>query len=137
MSLSLRGMYLWLKQLSIQSLRLPLLLMVFLGMVILTGCSGGPLSLLTGGGPKIAANVQAGKTNTQTIGQTNNVSPTVSLRPHARVDSVDQSNDTTNNYDTPPWVLLLLIVGWLAPSPNEMGRWIRDIFKKHKKEGGT
>ena len=29
-----------------------------------------PLNLLTGGGPNVAANVQAGETNTQTIGTT-------------------------------------------------------------------
>ena len=95
---------------------LPLLL---LALMLTASCSKLP-SLLTGGGPNVAANVQAGKTNTQTLGTTNNIAPTVSVRPNARVDSVDQSNNTTNNTEIDPFMLLLLILGWLAPS--QIGR---------------
>lgn len=36
-----------------------------------------------------------------------------------------------------PWVILLLILGWLLPSPNEIGRWVSNLFKRKKdgKEG--
>ena len=52
----------------------------------------GALSLLTGGGPNVAANTQVGKTNSQTIGVTKNLAPKVSVRPKARVDTIDQSS---------------------------------------------
>ncbi|MGH1447444.1 MAG: bacteriophage spanin2 family protein [Cognatishimia sp.] len=59
--------------------------------LLLAACSG-PLNLLTGGGPKVAANVQAGKTNTQTIGQTN-VNELSLVRPQAR--TIKQSTGET------------------------------------------
>ena len=118
-------------------LRLSLLLLV---LTSTASCSKSPLSLLTGGGPNVAANTQIGKTNTQTLGTTNNIAPTVSVRPNARVDNIDQSNTTSrvsaDSVETvvvnevPAWVILLLILGWLLPSPNEIGRWVRGIFKK-------
>ena len=119
------------------SLRLLLLLLV---LTSIASCSKSPLSLLTGGGPNVAANTQVGKTNTQTLGTTNNIAPTVSVRPNARVDNIDQSNSTSKVFservetvvvnEVPVWVVLLLILGWLLPSPNEIGRWIRSLFRR-------
>lgn len=34
--------------------------------------------------------------------------------------------------DTPPWVIMLLVLGWLFPSPNEIARWITNLFKRKK-----
>ena len=89
-------------------------------MLVLSSCGKIP-SFLTGGGPNVAANTQVGKTNTQTIGQTNNISPTVSIRPNARVDTVDQSVKTVTNNELPYWVwiagLLLLVIGWVTDTP--------------------
>jgi hypothetical protein len=94
-----------------------------------------------GGGPKIAANTQVGKTVSQTIGTTNNVEQRV----EAPVISRDlvQSSDTTKVKaesvgtvevsNTEPWMILLLILGWLLPSPNEIGRWILSLFKRKVK----
>jgi hypothetical protein len=60
----------------------------------LAACSPGQaLNLLTGGGPNVAANVQAGKTNTQTIGTTK-VTEQKLVRPQAR--TVRQSSDTNS-----------------------------------------
>ena len=132
MSLSLKS----LSGLSLRSLVLPLVLIVGL-----SSCSSGLTGFLMGGGPKIAANTQVGKTVSQTIGTTNNVEQRV----EAPVISRDlvQSNDKTgvkaenvesikiNN--TEPWVILLLVVGWLLPSPNEIGRWILSLFKRKTK----
>ena len=108
--------------------RLSLLLLLLLACISTVGCSKGPLSLLTGGGPNVAANVQAGKTNTQTIGQTNNISPSVNIRPKARVDKVDQSTETVNIYEIDPLLfgtLLLCFVVWSyflykLPSPDQI-----------------
>lgn len=105
----------------------------------LTSCSGtSPLSLLTGGGPNVAANVQAGETNSQTIGSTENYAPSVSVRPNSRVDTIDQSKTentvgsservTINNVE--PWLILFAVLGWLLPSPGEIGRWIKGLFKR-------
>ena len=76
----------------------------------------------------MAANTQIGKTNSQTVGTTNNIAPTVSLKPNARVDTIDQSNTTINKVD--PLLLLIAILGWLAPSPAEIARSIRGLFRR-------
>ena len=121
-------------------------LLLLLVLMSTTSCSKVPLSLLTGGGPNVAANVQAGKTNSQTIGTTNNVAPTVSIRPNARVDTIDQSNSTsqvsTERVETivvnelPVWMVLLfgLLCGFVIPSPGEIARGIVNLFK-HAKSG--
>jgi hypothetical protein len=100
--------------------RLSGLLLVLLVSLPLSSCGKIP-SFLTGGGPNVAANTQVGKTNTQTIGQTNNISPTVRVRPNSRVDTVDQSVKTVTNNELPYWVwiagLLLLILGWVTDTP--------------------
>lgn len=59
--------------------------------LFLAAC-GGPLSLLTGGGPNVAANVQAGKTNSQTVGATENRDVRQSVK---QAESVQQSADET------------------------------------------
>lgn len=96
----------------------------------LSACGASPLSLLTGGGPKIAANVQAGKENTQqaVANQT---------RTDAGRDVIQQTSPViadqikeVNIQQTPLWMLTLLVLGWLMPSPNEIARGIRGLFKK-------
>jgi len=97
-----------------------LLLTVSVSLLFLTGCGSNPLSLLTGGGPNVAANTQVGKTNVQTIGKTE-VAPTVTVRPKARVETIDQSREETTNNELPPylWIIgiLLFIVGWVTDTP--------------------
>ena len=125
-----------LKFLSGQSLRLWVLPLAL--MLTLSSCGTSPLSLLTGGGPNVAANIQAGKTNSQTIGSTENYAPSVSVRPNSRVDTIDQSKTentvgsservTINNVE--PWLILFAVLGWLLPSPGEIGRWIKGLFER-------
>jgi predicted small lipoprotein YifL len=105
-------------------------ILLLVALLALAGCGGGPLSLLTGGGPNVAANVQAGKENTQQA-------VAVQQRTEAGRDLVQQTNPVVaqeirdvNIQQTPLWVLVLLILGWLLPSPNEIARWIRGLFKK-------
>lgn len=106
----------------------------------LSGCSpGAALSLLAGGGPKVAANVQAGKTNTQTIGVTNTAEQTLT-RPTAR--SIEQSTGRTglradrveavHVTNTSPWLIgiLMLLAGFVIPSPAEIGRMITGVFRR-------
>jgi len=127
-----------LKYLPFRSSRLVLLAMVSSGMLLTTSCSGSPLSLLTGGGPNVAANVQAGKTNTQTIGSTS-VTEQKLVRPKAR--TIRQSNDKTRVQtesaetvivnDLPVWVwmvaLVLFVVGWVTDTPATM---VRQMIKR-------
>jgi len=112
--------------------------LVVSALLVIPACSGlSPLSLLTGGGPNVAANVQAGKTNTQNVGTTNNVEQTL-VRPQAK--TIRQSNDTSKVQadsvqtvvvnEVPAWVILLLVLGWLFPSPNEIASYVRSFFTK-------
>lgn len=91
--------------------------------LLLSSCStGGALSLLTGGGPNVAANTQIGKENYQGITTTidNSVRPMV--RPEGPVDTIDQSTNTTNNTEIDPLLLLLLVLGWILPTPAQIGK---------------
>ncbi len=105
--------------------------------LFLSGCSQIPSFLLGGGGgPNVAANVQAGKTNSQTVGTTNNSDQEVVV--DTLTGDLKQSNDTNkvntdsveniNINEIPPWVLILLVLGWLAPSPQEMGRGLLTLI---------
>lgn len=105
--------------------------------LFLSGCSQIPSFLLGGGGgPNVAANVQAGKTNSQTVGTTNNSDQEVVVE--TLTGDLKQSNDTNkvntdsveniNINEIPPWVLILLVLGWLAPSPQEMGRGLLTLI---------
>ena len=120
--------------------RFSLLLPLLLVLMLMASCSKTPLSLLTGGGPNVAANTQIGKTNNQTVGTTNNVSPTVNVEPDSNVGSIDQRTTTTKVAsdkvetvvvnEVPVWVVLLLILGWLFPSPQEISRSIVNLFRR-------
>jgi len=111
-----------------RSSRLGLWPLVWIGLVSLSACSANPLSLLTGGGPNVAANTQVGKENNQTIGVVSNTRP--QLRVEAPVETVVQDTSTTKNTEVDPLMLLLLILGWLAPSPSEIGRSFIKLFKR-------
>jgi len=115
---------------------------------LLAGCMLNPMNLLGGGGgPSVNANVQAGKTNSQTIGTTNNTDQEVSVQ--TLEGNLNQSNDknkvSTENVgnininEIPPWVLILLVLGWLAPSPQEMGRGLLTLIStlRRKNDGST
>ena len=89
--------------------------------LLLSGCLGNPLSLLGGGGPNVAANIQAGAENNQTGAQVGDIikAETVNsgVSPSGSVGSFNISNQ-----DIPVWVILLLILGWILPSPREI--WV-------------
>jgi hypothetical protein len=134
-------MYRWLKSLSglpSRSLRFlsgwtgGVRLVAFIGLMSLTGCLGSPLSLLTGGGPNVAANTQIGKENNQGI-NIDYQAPTESMIPQIRPEgSVNDINQVNNITEISPLMLLLLILGWLAPSPGEIGRGIVSLFSRRK-----
>jgi len=107
----------------------------------LAGCGKGlsVIAGLAGGGPNVAANVQAGKNNAQTIGQTRFIEQKL-VRPQAR--TIEQSSgDTQVRADSvrrvvvneaPPWLVIVALIGWLVPTPPAMGRaiWAKLFNKK-------
>ena len=79
--------------------------------LLLTGCSALGLisSVVPDGGTDVNANAQIGAENTQqVVGQQNSS--------EINAESVVQNTIQ----DIPPWVMLLLILGWLLPSPQEI-----------------
>lgn len=111
--------------------------------LFLSACGGSPLSLLTGGGPNVAANVQAGQTNQQTLGQSEVANQRI-VRPEAR--TIEQSTGDTrlraervehvvvNEVDWRYVALIALLAGFLIPSPSEMARGIRGLFSGRRSE---
>jgi len=125
------------KYLPFQSSRLVLLVLAFSGMLLMAGCSN-PLDLLTGGGVNTAANVQAGKTNSQTIGTTT-VTEQKLVRPQAR--KIQQTADNNkvraesvktvvvNEY--PVWLIIAFAVALFMDSPV---RWVEQILSLLKRK---
>jgi hypothetical protein len=110
-------------------------------MLFLSSCSN-PLGALIGGGPNIAANGQAGRTNSQTLGTTEVYSNQVETEGGStvRIDQVPaevkaDNVETVNITDTNIWLIILLVLGWLLPSPNEIARSTISIFTWRKGRG--
>ena len=112
-------------------------LILLITLLTLTSCGKLPLGFL-GGGTNVAANTQLGKTNTQTIGTTK-VQESRTEFVDTTVENYEQTQDQENTVKTdsvqnltineiPPWVLLLLILGWLLPTPTEMIRGLCDFI---------
>jgi len=89
----------------------------------LSGCLN-PMSLLGGGGPNVAANVQAGKENNQSvIDNSSDVSGENVTVDNSQVSSGGPIESVkVFNQDIPTWVIILLILGWMLPSPGEIWR---------------
>lgn len=115
---------------------------VMVSLLALLGACGPLAGKVAGaalGGPDVMANVQAGQSNAQVLG-TAQIANQRLVRPQAR--SIEQSAGETAvrseaiqtlvvRQDVPPWVWLLAILGWLAPSPGEIGSAIAAIFKRN------
>ena len=96
------------------------------------GCSGSKIlgSLLGGGGPSVNANVQAGKTNTQTIGTTtiNENKAHKIVQTTGKVSAERVENVTVNEWNI--WLVILLVLGWMLPSPGEIVRSLKRLISK-------
>lgn len=97
-------------------------------LLLLSSC--GNIPFLSGGGPNVAANTQIGKENYQGVNTSIDRSVRPVLRPEGPVENLQQDNSTTNNTEIDPLLLILLVLGWLAPSPNEIARGIRSLFTR-------
>ena len=91
--------------------------------LFLSGCGLSTLMSLGGsGGPTVNSNAQIGAENRQSA---------VSIEETTSVgrDIVTKEIETgmvekLNIQNIPPWVMILLLLGWLLPTPTEMGRGI-------------
>lgn len=82
------------------------------------------LDAATGGNDGISVEAQVGKENTkQIVGQQTTAGRDVVTK---KVDA--GKVETVNQYETPVWMVLLLILGWLLPSPAELGRMLKRLF---------
>lgn len=128
-------------------------------LVGLTACSGAsPLSLLKG--RPVGVNAQIGKENDQVVGVKNDYGGnTVTITPAVSKDhtpsgstksqskptkieqvqsqeSVVQSDEVQNVTvnEVPPWIILVAILGWLLPTPTQIGRGILRVvtFGRYK-----
>lgn len=94
----------------------------------LTGCSA--LSALVpgmGGGTNVAANTQIGKENNQTGVQVGDVKENkVEAQEIGKLSQAENAIEAANVsiQNMPPWVVLLIILGWILPSPMEIYRGI-------------
>ena len=93
------------------------------------GMLGAASSLLGGGGskgPTVNANVQAGAENNQSvIDQSSDISgENVTVDKSEGAFTVGGAVESVKvmNQDIPTWVIILLILGWMLPSPNEIWR---------------
>jgi hypothetical protein len=98
--------------------------------LLLSGCGISSLIPFGGGGTNVAANTQLGQENYQGVTTSVDKSIRPVLRPEGPVETVQQDNSTTNNTEIDPLLLILLVLGWLAPSPNEIARGIRSLFTR-------
>ena len=104
------------------------LIIVVLLTSTLSSC--GLTSLIPTGGTNVAANTQLGKENNQGVNTSIDRSVRPVLRPEGPVENIQQDNSTTNNTEIDPLLLILLVLGWLAPSPSEIGRGLIKLFRR-------
>ena len=107
---------------------------LLLSTFVLASCAGAlPLGMLGGGGPNVAANVQAGKENTQQLvaNQERTEAGRDIITETKQIEAASVESVTINNVeDIPIWVWIALVVGWVLPSPQEMARGFVDLFRR-------
>ena len=87
-----------------------------------------------GGGPTVNSNAQLGKENKQAVvtyeeEETNSAGRDViktEVLKEVETGTVEQLK--INNTNIPVWVILLLILGWLIPTPTQIGQGLYQIL---------
>lgn len=92
--------------------------------LLLAGCGGLPLGMLGGGGPNVAANTQIGKENVQQVVANQERVEAGRDVIQKEVEAGPVETLTVNNEEYPPWLLLVALIGWLLPTPTQMGQAI-------------
>lgn len=86
-----------------------------------------------GGGPTVNSNAQIGKENKQSVVSYEQEETTSAGRDVITTEVLKEVEagpvDTLkiNNTNIPPWVLLVLLLGWLLPTPTQIGRAIYHV----------
>ena len=94
------------------------------------GLTGLPFFSGGGGGPTVNSNAQIGKENKQSVVTYEQEETTSAGRDVITTEVLKEVEagpvDTLkiNNTNIPPWVLLVLLLGWLLPTPTQIGRAI-------------
>ena len=103
--------------------------------LFLSGCGLSTLLSLGGsGGPTVNSNAQIGKENRQSVmsvEQSEEVSAgrdVIQTEIIKEVETGSVGSLDIINTNIPPWVVLLLILGWLLPTPTEIGRGIMNFI---------
>ena len=103
--------------------------------LFLSGCGLSTLLSLGGsGGPTVNSNAQVGKENSQSVmsvEQSEEVSAgrdVIQTEIIKEVETGSVGSLDIINTNIPPWVMLLLILGWLLPTPTEIGRGIMNFI---------
>jgi len=117
--------------------------------LLLSSCGLTGLNPFSGkGGPTVNANVLAGKENTQQVVAQQNRQDENTQQVVAQQNRQDAGRDIIQteiqkdveaktveevkitNTNVPIWVILLLLLGWLLPTPSSMGMWLGDMFMR-------
>ena len=108
--------------------------------LFLSGCGLSTLSgLMSGGGgsgTNVNSNAQIGKENRQTGVSFEEETTTNAGRDVIQTEILKENPVNTGmvedllikNQNIPPWVMLLLILGWLLPTPTEIALGIKNFF---------
>ena len=97
--------------------------------LFLSGCGLSTLGLLGGsGGPTVNSNAQIGAENRQAVMSVEQTKETTAGRDIITTEVLKEVEtgmvEKLNIQNIPPWVMILLLLGWLLPTPTEMGRGI-------------
>ena len=103
--------------------------------LFLSSCGLSTLLPLGGsGGPTVNSNAQVGKENKQAVVTYEEETVTSAGRDVITTEVIKEVEAgpieklLISNQNIPPWVLLLLILGWLLPTPTEIGRGIMNFI---------
>lgn len=88
---------------------------------------------MLGGGPNVAANTQIGRENNQSVLTSNSGTEAGRDVIQKEVEAGQVETVTINNEKIPVWVIIALVLGWLAPSPSEIGRGIGKLFVRRER----
>ena len=103
--------------------------------LFLSSCGLSTLLPLGGsGGPTVNSNAQIGKENKQAVITYEEETVTSAGRDVITTEVIKEVEAgpieklLISNQNIPPWVMLLLILGWLLPTPTEIGRGIMNFI---------
>ena len=98
-----------------------------------------------GGGPTVNSNAQIGKENKQAVvtyeeEETNSAGrDVIKTEVLKEVETGTVEELKINNTNIPVWVMLLLLLGWLLPTPTQIGQGLYALltlpFKNRKNDG--